>query len=111
MYRQEEQPAEGAEGAEGAEEAKPGEDQCHPNAYNRRLRATQSPNDDNCRPPLTKIVPDPLSHCKNERSSADSLFHKGNAKLCLFHFGHHLVLVYTQEAWSGLSSCCGHSWR
>ncbi len=42
MYRQEEQPAEG-EGEEGAG-AKPGEDRCHPSAYNRRLRATQSPN-------------------------------------------------------------------
>ena len=28
---------------------------------------------------------------KNERSSADSLFRKGNAKLYLFHFGQHLV--------------------
>ncbi len=32
----------------------------------------------------------------NERSSADSLFRKGDAKLYPFHFGQHLVLVYTE---------------
>ncbi len=32
----------------------------------------------------------------NEQSSADSLFHKVNVKLYLFHFGQHLVLVHTE---------------
>ncbi len=39
VYRQEDQPA-----AEGAEGEQPGEDRCHPSACNKRLRATQSPN-------------------------------------------------------------------
>ena len=30
---------------------------------------------------------------KNERSSADSLFRKGNAKLYIFHFEQHLVFI------------------
>ncbi len=37
MYRQEE--------AEQGEDQGAGEDRCHQSAYNRRLRATQSPND------------------------------------------------------------------
>ena len=32
---------------------------------------------------------------KNERSSADSLFRKGNAKLFIFHFDQHRVFIYT----------------
>ncbi len=36
VYRQEEK--------EDDEQARTGEDLCHPSAYNRRLRATQSPN-------------------------------------------------------------------
>ncbi len=39
MYRQEE--------AEQRQDQGAGEDQCHPSAYNRRLRATQSPNEPN----------------------------------------------------------------
>ena len=31
---------------------------------------------------------------KNECSSADSLFHKGNAELYLFYFEQHLVHIY-----------------
>ena len=33
----------------------------------------------------------------NERSSADSLFRKGDAKLYPFHFGQHLVLVSCKQ--------------
>ena len=43
MVRQEEEAKQGAAAA--AEEEGTGEDQCHWSACNRRLRATQSPND------------------------------------------------------------------